>query len=138
MSLSIKEEEQLSDKVKEFPVLYDKAAKGYKEKDAVNNAWIKWWYSPSSSLFLKIFRTQNFGGLRRIFFLHLLFRSFLKFRSRNNSNSKFSSKNSSSMLMHFLGLKLLLLTWMAENNVYALSKTWAWVSKTSKEAQYFS
>ena len=38
MSLSIKEEEQLSDKVKEFPVLYDKAAKGYKEKDTVNNA----------------------------------------------------------------------------------------------------
>ena len=39
MSLSIKEEEQLSEKVKEFPVLYDKAAKGYREKDAVNNAW---------------------------------------------------------------------------------------------------
>ena len=34
MSLSIKEEEQLSETVKEFPVLYDKAAKGYKEKDA--------------------------------------------------------------------------------------------------------
>ena len=33
MSLSIKEEEQLSETVKEFPVLYDKAAKGYKEKD---------------------------------------------------------------------------------------------------------
>ena len=40
MSLSIKEEEQLSEKVKEFPgLLYDKAAKGYREKDAVNNAW---------------------------------------------------------------------------------------------------
>ena len=39
MSLSIKEEEQLSEKVKEFPVLYDKTAKGYREKDAVNNAW---------------------------------------------------------------------------------------------------
>ena len=37
MSLSIKEEEQLSEKVKELPVLYDKAAKRYKEKDAVNN-----------------------------------------------------------------------------------------------------
>ena len=37
MSLSIKEEEQLSEKAKEFPVLYDKAAKGYREKDAVNN-----------------------------------------------------------------------------------------------------
>ena len=33
MSLSIKEEEQLSETVKEFPVLYDKAAKRYKEKD---------------------------------------------------------------------------------------------------------
>ena len=39
MSLSIKKEEQLSEKLKEFPVLYDKVAKGYKEKDAVNNAW---------------------------------------------------------------------------------------------------
>ena len=39
MSLSIKEEEQLSEKVKEFPVLYDKAAKENKEKDAVNNVW---------------------------------------------------------------------------------------------------
>ena len=34
MSLSIKEEEQLSETVKEFPVLYDKAAKRYKENDA--------------------------------------------------------------------------------------------------------
>ena len=34
MLLSIKEEEQFSETVKEFPVLYDKAAKGYKEKDA--------------------------------------------------------------------------------------------------------
>ena len=39
MSLSITEEEQLSEKVKEFPLLYSKIAKGYKEKDAVNNAW---------------------------------------------------------------------------------------------------
>ena len=35
MSLSITEEEQLSEKVKEFPLLYGKIAKGYKEKDAV-------------------------------------------------------------------------------------------------------
>ena len=34
MSPSIKEEEQLSEAVREFPVLYDMAAKGYKEKDA--------------------------------------------------------------------------------------------------------
>ena len=39
MSLSIKEEDQLSEKVKEFPVLYDKAAKGYREKDAGDNVW---------------------------------------------------------------------------------------------------
>ena len=39
MSLSIKEEEQLSEKVKELPVFYGKAAKGYKEQDTVNNAW---------------------------------------------------------------------------------------------------
>ena len=38
MALSIKVEEQLFDKVKEFPVFYDKAAKGYKKKDAVSNA----------------------------------------------------------------------------------------------------
>ena len=34
MSLSVKEEEQLPETVKEFPVLYDKSAKGCKEKDA--------------------------------------------------------------------------------------------------------
>ena len=34
MPLSIKEEEQPSETVREFPVLYDIAAKGYKEKDA--------------------------------------------------------------------------------------------------------
>ena len=39
MSLSLKEKEQLSEKVKEFPVLYDKAAKEYKDEEAVNNAW---------------------------------------------------------------------------------------------------
>ena len=33
MCLSIKEEEQFSETVKEFPVLYDKAVKGYKEKE---------------------------------------------------------------------------------------------------------
>ena len=38
MSLSIKEGEQLSEKVKEFPVLYDKATKRYREKDVINNA----------------------------------------------------------------------------------------------------
>ena len=34
MLLSIKEEEQLSETVREFPVLHDIAAKEYKEKDA--------------------------------------------------------------------------------------------------------
>ena len=33
MSLSIKEEEQLSETVKEFPVLYKKAAKGYNKSN---------------------------------------------------------------------------------------------------------
>ena len=33
MSLSIKEEEQLSETVKEFPVLYKKAAKGYNQSN---------------------------------------------------------------------------------------------------------
>ena len=33
MSLGIKDKEQLSKTVKEFPVLYHKAAKGFKEKD---------------------------------------------------------------------------------------------------------
>ena len=39
MSLSIKKEEQLYEKLKEFPALYDKAAKLYKDKDGVINAW---------------------------------------------------------------------------------------------------
>ena len=38
MSLSIKEEKQLPKKVKQFPVLYDKAANGCREKDSVNIA----------------------------------------------------------------------------------------------------
>ena len=33
MSLSIKGGRELSETVKEFPVLYDKAAKGYKERE---------------------------------------------------------------------------------------------------------
>lgn len=38
-SISLQEEEMLSEKVKKYPVLYDKQCKGYKEKDAVENAW---------------------------------------------------------------------------------------------------
>ena len=34
--LSLKEDEMLAEKVKHFPVLYDKQVKGYKESDAVN------------------------------------------------------------------------------------------------------
>ena len=37
--LSLKEEEMLAEKVKHFPVLYDKQVKGYKERDVVTNAW---------------------------------------------------------------------------------------------------
>jgi len=40
-ALSLQEEEMLCEKVKAFPILYDKGSKGYKEKDAVNNAWEK-------------------------------------------------------------------------------------------------
>ena len=37
--ISLQQEEVLAEKVKLFPVLYDKKCKGYKERDAVNNAW---------------------------------------------------------------------------------------------------
>ena len=37
--LSLVDEEKLSETVRNFPVLYDKSKKGYKERDAVNNAW---------------------------------------------------------------------------------------------------
>ena len=37
--LALGEEERLSENVKMFPCLYDKTKKGYKEKDAVQNAW---------------------------------------------------------------------------------------------------
>ena len=37
--LYLKEEEMLAEKVKHFPVLYDKQVKGYKERDVVTNAW---------------------------------------------------------------------------------------------------
>ena len=38
-SLSLLEEEKLSETVRNFPVLYDKSHTGYKERDAVKNAW---------------------------------------------------------------------------------------------------
>lgn len=38
-TLSLLEEENLSEAVRNFPVLYDKSHKGYKERDAVRNAW---------------------------------------------------------------------------------------------------
>lgn len=37
--LSLQEEDILAEKVKEFPVLYDKTNAGYKERDVVRNAW---------------------------------------------------------------------------------------------------
>lgn len=37
--LSFAEEEILCEKVKSFPILYDKSHKGYKERDAISNAW---------------------------------------------------------------------------------------------------
>ena len=38
-SLTLLEEEILCEKVREFPIIYDKAQKGHKEKDAVTNCW---------------------------------------------------------------------------------------------------
>ena len=37
--LSIEEEELLAFEVKQYPCLFDKVDKGYKEKDCVANAW---------------------------------------------------------------------------------------------------
>lgn len=37
--LNLKKEELLCEKLREFPVLFDKSHKGYKEKVAVENAW---------------------------------------------------------------------------------------------------
>ena len=39
--LCLQEEQMLAEKVKGFPVLYDKRVKGFKEKDAVQNTWEK-------------------------------------------------------------------------------------------------
>ena len=41
VTLCLKEEEMLAEKVQGFPVLYDKRVKGFKEKDAVQNTWEK-------------------------------------------------------------------------------------------------
>ena len=40
-TLCLQEEEMFAEKVKGFPVLYDKRVKVFKEKDAVQNAWEK-------------------------------------------------------------------------------------------------
>ena len=37
--LSLLEEEKLSEAVCNFPVLYDKSRRGYRERDSVKNAW---------------------------------------------------------------------------------------------------
>ena len=39
--LCLQEQDMLEEKVKDFPDLYDKRVKGFKEKDAVQNAWQK-------------------------------------------------------------------------------------------------
>ena len=39
-SLTLQEEEILCEKVKRYPVLFDKQLKGYKEKVVVANSWI--------------------------------------------------------------------------------------------------
>ena len=40
-TLCLQKEEMLAEKVQGFPVLHDKRVKGFKEKDAVQNAWEK-------------------------------------------------------------------------------------------------
>ena len=40
-TLCLQEEEMLPEKVEGFPVLYDKRVKVFKEKDSVQNAWVK-------------------------------------------------------------------------------------------------
>ena len=37
--LSLLEEEKLTEKIRSYPVLYDKSHKGYKERDAISNSW---------------------------------------------------------------------------------------------------
>ena len=39
MSLSLGQEERLCELIREYPILYDKSSKGYKERDAVSNCW---------------------------------------------------------------------------------------------------
>ena len=40
-TLCLHKQQMLAEKVQGFPVLYDKRVKGFKEKDAVQNAWEK-------------------------------------------------------------------------------------------------
>ena len=40
-TLCLHKQEMLAEKVQSFPVLYDKRVTGFKEKDAVQNAWEK-------------------------------------------------------------------------------------------------
>ena len=39
MSLSLVQVENLCELVRQYPILFDKSQKGYKERDAVSNAW---------------------------------------------------------------------------------------------------
>ena len=41
VSLSLNEDELLSEKVRSYRCLYDKSSKSYKEKDVIKNAWTK-------------------------------------------------------------------------------------------------
>lgn len=40
-TFSLKQEEELCEVVRNFPVIYDKSMKGYKDNIAVDNAWIE-------------------------------------------------------------------------------------------------
>ena len=81
MALSLSEEEILAETVKLYPVLYDKQAPGYKEKDVVFNAWNK--------VADKLEFVENLG-LARVNFLYFDLR-FLRLRSNSNNKSFFSS-----------------------------------------------
>ena len=38
-SLNLLKEEELSEAIRSYPVIYDKRNRGYKDKNIVNNAW---------------------------------------------------------------------------------------------------
>ena len=87
--LSLLDEEKISEAVRNFPVLYDKSHKGYKERDTVKNAWtevanslqvIEDWHDAKNSyeIFKKRYlkkrnllrKTDKFGHLQHLWKRH--------------------------------------------------------------------